>query len=131
MGRGTFSFLTGKWQTVWLYVELNEVGWRNGMISLWYDGVQAVKVDQLELRKTDEIDSVAGFFFSTFFGGYDASWATPTTQYSYFRNIQLFGGMGASNSTGPRSAATTAVTSPTIGLLALLVGGVVTAVAFV
>jgi hypothetical protein len=30
--------------------------------------------------------------FSTFFGGSDASWATPATQYTYYRDMALYAG---------------------------------------
>jgi hypothetical protein len=33
LGRGQFTFATGKWQTIWLLVVLNEVGRSNGMIE--------------------------------------------------------------------------------------------------
>jgi hypothetical protein len=129
IGRSTFSFVTGTWQTVWLYVELNQVGYKNGMVSLWYNGVRAIKVDQLEFRKTDDIKSIAGLYFSTFFGGYDDTWATPLTQYSYFRNIQLYAGLGASNATGPKSGALSAIQSPNIAVVAIGAIGVLAAAA--
>lgn len=116
--------MTGKWQTVWLYVELNKVGYRNGLVSLRYNGVQAMKITNLEIRRSKQIDSIVGLYFSTFFGGYDSSWASPATQYSYFRNIQLHGGLGESNSTGPRSAAPSAIQSPSLALIVLGLGSV-------
>jgi hypothetical protein len=30
-----------------------------------------------------------GIFFSTFFGGHDPSWATPTDQYIWFKDFAL------------------------------------------
>jgi hypothetical protein len=88
-----------------MYVALNEVGWRNGQVVLWYNGVQAMNITGLEFRTTADIQSVGGMFFSTFFGGDTTSWASPATQSSYFRNIQMYGGTGASNFTGQRSDA--------------------------
>jgi hypothetical protein len=44
-------------------------------------------------------------FFSTFFGGDDTTWATPTTQYTYFRNMALYAGFGAANGTGSKISA--------------------------
>jgi hypothetical protein len=54
----------------------------------------------LELRSASSIAGVGGLFFSTFFGGDDSSWATPTTQYAYFKNMVLYAGQGASNGSG-------------------------------
>lgn len=102
VARGSYSFQTGRWQTIWLYVALNRDDLANGVISLWYNGVRAFELSNLEIRADASIESVGGLYFSTFFGGYDESWATPTDQYSYFRNIQLYGGLGAANGTGNR-----------------------------
>lgn len=33
LARGSFSFHTGQWQTIWLLVMLNEVGTRNGVVE--------------------------------------------------------------------------------------------------
>jgi hypothetical protein len=33
LARGSFSFATGKWQTIWLLVVLNEVGTANGVVQ--------------------------------------------------------------------------------------------------
>ncbi|OCF75853.1 alginate lyase [Kwoniella mangroviensis CBS 8886] len=103
LARGSFSFVTGQWQTVQLLVVLNEVGTANGIVELWYNGVQALKFTNLVLRTSTDLNSVGGMFFSTFFGGDDSTWATPTDQFSYFRNIQLYAGAGASNLTGDKA----------------------------
>jgi hypothetical protein len=42
---------------------------------------------------------------STFFGGSDDEWATPITTHSYFRNVQLFAGTGASTLQGSKVGA--------------------------
>jgi len=33
LARGSFSFATGQWQTIWLMVALNEVGTANGVVE--------------------------------------------------------------------------------------------------
>ena len=33
LSRGSFSFATGKWQTIWLLVVLNQVGSYDGMVQ--------------------------------------------------------------------------------------------------
>lgn len=52
-------------------------------------------------------------FFSTFFGGDDASWATPTDQYVYWRNMQLLAGRGASNLSGAAVSGPSSAAMPT------------------
>jgi len=67
---------------------------------LYYNGAQALSFTNLVLRKSQNIASIGGLFFSTFFGGDDATWATPTNQYTYYRNLAVYGGYGAANGTG-------------------------------
>ena len=62
------------------------------------DGTFMVRVNGLEVMSfdkmiwlTDPSYPMRGIDFETFFGGNDASYATPTDQYSMFRNIQLTG----------------------------------------
>ena len=69
---------------------------------LFYNGVEAVDFTDLAIRVGTSISSVGGLYFSTFFGGNDDSWASPTQQYTYYRNIQLYAGYGASNSSGDK-----------------------------
>ncbi|WVQ81838.1 hypothetical protein IAT38_003965 [Cryptococcus sp. DSM 104549] len=104
LSRGAYSFAKGQWQTLYMMVILNEVGTANGVVKLWYNGVPAISFENLVLRTSDNIASVGGLYFSTFFGGDDESWASPTDQYTYFRNIKLYGGAGASNGTGAAAA---------------------------
>ena len=54
-------------------------------------------------------------FFSTFFGGDDNSWATPTQQYIYFKNIAMYGGNGQSTATGSAAPTGAVATSGSTG----------------
>ncbi|WWC71421.1 uncharacterized protein I206_105377 [Kwoniella pini CBS 10737] len=108
LARGSFSFVTGQWQTIQLLVILNEVGTANGIVELWYNGVQALSFQNLVIRTSTNLNSVGGLFFSSFFGGDDSSWATPTDQFVYFKNIQLYAGAGASNVTGDKATVSSA-----------------------
>lgn len=121
LSRGSFSFQTGRWQTVWLYVALNQDNIANGVMALYYDGVKALELSNLVIRDSSSIESIGGLYFSTFFGGYDNSWASPEDQYSYFRNIQLHAGLGAANGTGNRISAAT-VAQPSNIILGVAAG---------
>lgn len=116
LGRGTFSFQTGRWQTVWLYVGLNEVTKRNGVIALWFNGVKAFELENLVIRNSADIGSIGGLYFSTFFGGFDQSWATTTQQFSYFRNMEIYAGLGASNGTGAGLISGAGALVPSLGM---------------
>ncbi|CAK9780621.1 hypothetical protein CC85DRAFT_286735 [Cutaneotrichosporon oleaginosum] len=119
LGRGKYSFQTGRWQTVWLYVALNRADIANGVVAFYYNGTKAFEFKNLEIRNSDTVESIGGVYFSTFFGGYDSTWASPVQQFSYFRNMQLYAGLGAANGTGNRISAAT-VAQPSILLSAVL-----------
>ncbi|KAG8938034.1 hypothetical protein FRC03_007696 [Tulasnella sp. 419] len=65
-----------------------------------FNDLLAVRKQALYYRSSKDIESVMGIYFSTFFGGNDPSWATPTSQNTYYRNIQLWAGTAPSNVTG-------------------------------
>jgi hypothetical protein len=73
---------------------------------LWYNGVPALNFTNVEIRKSNTLASIGGLYFSTFFGGDDSTWATPTDQFSYYKNMQLFAGTGASTGKGRPSGST-------------------------
>ena len=72
---------------------------------LWYNGVPALNFTNLELRSSDTLSSIGGLYFSTFFGGDDVSWATPTEQFSYYKNMAVYAGQGQSTGEGAKSSA--------------------------
>lgn len=74
-------------------------------LRLWYNGVPAVNFSNLELRSSDTLASIGGLYFSTFFGGDDASWASPSDQFTYYKNMQVFAGQGAATGEGAKSGA--------------------------
>jgi hypothetical protein len=107
IGRGSFSFSSGDWQLITLFIRLNHpVNVANGAISLYYNGVKALEKTGLQIRATEEIN-IGGLYFSTFFGGNDDSWATPVETHTYYRNFKLWGGTSASNLTGSHVNAAT------------------------
>ncbi|KAG8892235.1 hypothetical protein FRB99_002858, partial [Tulasnella sp. 403] len=67
-----------------------------------YNDLLAIKQENLYYRAGMAINNVQGMFFSTFFGGNDNSWASPVSQNTYYRNIQLWAGTAESNVTGQR-----------------------------
>ena len=84
-------------------------------LRLWYNGVPALQFPATVLRTTNGIQTVTGMFFSTFFGGDDNSWATPTQQYIYFKNIAMYGGNGQSTATGSAAPTGAVATSGSTG----------------
>ncbi len=92
----------GVWHTIQHRVVMNTVGEANGMIEAWLDGVKVLSSNNMLYRKTPDI-GINLFYFSTFYGGADPSWAPASDQYIYFDNFRI--------ATTPLSANTTQETS--------------------
>jgi hypothetical protein len=91
--RGNFNFSIGggQWMRLTLFVQLNNPPTvDNGYIQLYINDTLVISQSNLQIRAADSV-AANGFYFSTFFGGSDSSWATPVTTHTYFRNIRLWG----------------------------------------
>lgn len=82
------SATPGVWHRVQHRVVLNTPGLKNGILEAWFDGTKVLSLQNLEYRKTNTI-GINLFYFSTFFGGNDASWAPSTDQIMNFDNFVL------------------------------------------
>ncbi|KIK67412.1 polysaccharide lyase family 14 protein [Collybiopsis luxurians FD-317 M1] len=99
VSRGSFSFISGGWNSVTLLVQLNNpVTAANGNLQLYFNDLQVISKQNIQFRKGSAVNA-NGLYFSTFFGGSDDSWATPNTTHTYYRNFQLWAGGNPSNST--------------------------------
>ncbi|TFK33788.1 hypothetical protein BDQ12DRAFT_707183 [Crucibulum laeve] len=88
VGRGSFCWdiAAGRWVSVAFRVKLNDIGFQNGEVQLWIDGVSAMNIDGLELRYSKD-STLKGFHFQTFFGGSTAEWASPKEQKAWFADL--------------------------------------------
>jgi len=94
-----FSFQSGGWNRVSILVRLNDPpSASNGDFSVYFNDVSAISQNNLQFRTSNDVNAT-GLVFSTFFGGDDSSWAPPTDQHTFFRNIQMWGGSSGSNDT--------------------------------
>ncbi|KAI9288784.1 hypothetical protein BC943DRAFT_334131 [Umbelopsis sp. AD052] len=87
VGRGTFDWNTGSWNTITQVLQLNTVGQQDGAITEIHGSSTAYNLGQLVFRQSNY--GVAGIDFETFFGGSTSAWATPTDQYTYYRGLSL------------------------------------------
>ena len=87
IGRGSFRFTTGKWNKLTQIITLNESGKRNGKLQFLFNGQQVIYFDKMVWG--DGSVPFVGLDFTTFFGGSDLSWATPITQYTYFKSFSI------------------------------------------
>jgi hypothetical protein len=66
VGRGSFTFSTGKWTTVSQRVKLNDVGSANGEQQLWVDGVSILNLSGLQIAVKGDT-KFYGIMAQTFF----------------------------------------------------------------
>ena len=78
----------GVWHRVEHRVVLNTPGLKNGILEAWLDGTKVLSLNNIEYRKTNTI-GINLFYFSTFFGGNDISWAPTTDQTMNFDNFVM------------------------------------------
>ena len=78
----------GTWHRIQHRVVLNTVGASDGIIEAWLDGQRVLSNNRMEYRKTESV-GINLFYFSTFFGGNDPSWAPQTDQILYFDNFVI------------------------------------------
>jgi hypothetical protein len=88
LGRGNWTWPTGVWTSVEQYVRLNTPGQADGQVQVWLNGISVFEQTGLTFRTTPSL-RIEGLFFSTFFGGGDASWATPRDQYADFASFEI------------------------------------------
>lgn len=84
--RGEFMFRTNSWNNVTLFLQMNTPNNANGVIRLTINNATQEFTNMLWMQGTKQ-QTVNGLMMHTFFGGNDASWATPVEQNVYFRNF--------------------------------------------
>lgn len=81
-----FTFPEDQWVTIKQRIKLNTGNNANGVLQVWVNGSQ--KINRTNIRymnnSTKRIDT---FYFSTFHGGSDSTWAPSSTVYARFDNI--------------------------------------------
>lgn len=94
IGRHLFTFTPGAWNSVDLFVGLNNPpSSANGRVSVFFNGVEAISLSDVQYRTTGSQSDgllISSMMFSTFFGGGTTAWASTGNATSYFRNIKLY-----------------------------------------
>ncbi|KAL0945406.1 hypothetical protein HGRIS_000898 [Hohenbuehelia grisea] len=88
VGRGSFYFEGGRWNTVTERIRLNDVGEANGEMELFVDGESVISVYGLVLR-TSHAGRFRGIQLETFFGGSDSSWGPPRDVDAWFSDFSV------------------------------------------
>lgn len=88
MGRGKFRFIPGQYHTISETIHLNTSGNSDWSLKLEFDGKEVISENGIVFRTT-QTKKINSLFFSTFFGGNDASWATYKDQKVRFRGFSV------------------------------------------
>ncbi|KAG9073741.1 hypothetical protein FRC06_011177 [Ceratobasidium sp. 370] len=88
LGRGSWKWTPGTWQTIAQKITLNDVGKANGSVETYIDGKKIHTVDKVIIR-THKNAMPRGAMIQSFFGGSDGGWASPRDQQVYFADFSL------------------------------------------
>jgi hypothetical protein len=88
LGRNSWQFAPGQWTLTEQEVRLNTPGESDGSVTVWINGTQVFQQTGIVYRTTRNL-KIDGLFFSTFFGGGDSSWASPSDQYAEFAEFSV------------------------------------------
>lgn len=88
IARGAWTFRPGIWHQVEQEITLNQPDQADGRARVWVDGELVIDQGGLQFRTVEDL-KIDGLFFSTFFGGGDASWSTPKDVYVDFADFSV------------------------------------------
>lgn len=81
-------FEPGRWHTVEHRFVMNSPTENNGVLQAWFDGTQALYVDDLRFWDVNSF-AIDYFYVSTFFGGSDDTWAPTKDEYISFDDVVI------------------------------------------
>ena len=85
---GKRSFKPDTWHLVEHRIVMNTPGQKDGVVQGWWDGTLALDRTNIRFRDVSSF-AIDGFYFSTFFGGSDATWAPTKDEYVYFDDFVI------------------------------------------
>ncbi len=85
---GERFFNPGQWHQVEHRIVMNTPGEHDGLVEGWFDGVLALRREEIRFRDVDSF-SIDALYFSTFFGGSDETWAATSDEYVYFDDFVI------------------------------------------
>ncbi|GAA5895928.1 hypothetical protein JCM8208_005127 [Rhodotorula glutinis] len=101
LSRGSFRFERARWHTITQLVSLNDPPLANGLLHLYLDDHLVLSHSDILWRTSPNVTFDA-VLFSTFFGGGDDSYNSPSSPSatSYFRRFEVYSSPNASSSPG-------------------------------
>ncbi|MEO0620188.1 MAG: polysaccharide lyase [Pseudomonadota bacterium] len=89
VGRGSWTFTTGRWVQVAQRVDLNTMSASDGRIRIWIDGVLRLNATGLTLARSPDL-TIDGIMADLFYGGKSMPWAAPRRTFVAFSPFQLY-----------------------------------------
>jgi hypothetical protein len=84
IGSTKVSSSPGQWHRVQHRIRMNTPGAHDGILQAWFDGSLALDNQAFLYRIPSATFGIDALYFSTFFGGSDATWAPATAQVADF-----------------------------------------------
>lgn len=78
-----------RWYTITHHIKMNDLSKNNGELQSWVDGELMLNDSSRVWRLENANFGIDGFYFSTFFGGNDESWAPKANQTIDFDDIVI------------------------------------------
>ena len=86
--RGMYRFIPGVEYNISQEILLNTPGEADGKLIVYVDNQKVYELDSIMYRWNDSV-TIDAFIFSTFFGWWDKSWATPISTGTKFSDFKL------------------------------------------
>lgn len=101
--RGAANLTVGSWNRFRMVMRLNTPNVTDGYLAFYHNNSLAFYFDKMLWREYPSV-YIEGMMFSTFFGGNSVDWASPQTQYLYFKNMRMYYDGPGDPIIGPRNA---------------------------
>ncbi|MBN2713655.1 MAG: hypothetical protein JXR97_14640 [Planctomycetes bacterium] len=82
------KIIPGEWHRLVQHIKLNTGNNSDGTMEVWFDGDQVLKRNDVLFRLNDQ-GKVDSFYFSTFHGGNNESWAPEVDSYARFDDFVI------------------------------------------
>ena len=89
LGRASFQFQRGAWNTLKLQMKLNTPGIPDGLLKLSVNGLPVVDKTNVVWR-TDPSVNIEGINIASWYGGSSSTWAPIMDQRTYLKNFRMY-----------------------------------------
>ena len=83
-----FAAERNKWYTLTQRIKVNDPGKNNGILEVWIDDEKVLSRKDIRFR-IGEAGKIDSFYFSTFHGGNDETWAPVNDSFLYFDELYI------------------------------------------